>query len=290
MSEAWQRDPRTVTERLVERGSVYDVDALETIYDDDQYLVFVETGGSIRRLGREENLALFREWAKSGATPLLPEAELLHIEEARDNAIVLLRRRMHANEPSRLYELRLRKSGDIWKVSGETVTPWPGAHDVPSDMEKSTAAVADAPQVGETSERRREIIRQYFHRVDARDPALFDLCTDDVELVYPKFGTHRGKAAMRAFGARMGAILARLEHDIDGLRFVDSGDTIVVEGREWGELADGTPFPDGSVSQGRFCNVFTFEGDLIASVRIYVDPDLASNDDERVRLFRAGEV
>ncbi len=37
MSEEWQKDPRSVVERLVERGSVYDVDTMEMIYDDRDY-------------------------------------------------------------------------------------------------------------------------------------------------------------------------------------------------------------------------------------------------------------
>lgn len=124
MNESWQSDVRQVAERLIDRGSAYDVETLEAIYDVDQYLLFVEPDGAIRRLSRDENMTLFRNWAETGAPPLLREAEFLHVEEASDNAVVLLRRKMKANEPSRLYELRLRKRGDIWKVCGETVCPW----------------------------------------------------------------------------------------------------------------------------------------------------------------------
>ncbi len=56
--------------------------------------------------------------------PLLTEAEFLHVEEHEDHAVVLLRRRMQAEEPSSLYELRLRNHGGVWLVSGETITPW----------------------------------------------------------------------------------------------------------------------------------------------------------------------
>lgn len=124
MNESWQSDVRQVAERLIDRGSAYDVETLEAIYDVDQYLLFVEPDGAIRRLSRNENMTLFRNWAETGAPPLLREAEFLHVEEASDNAVVLLRRKMKADEPSRLYELRLRKRGDIWKVCGETVCPW----------------------------------------------------------------------------------------------------------------------------------------------------------------------
>lgn len=132
---------------------------------------------------------------------------------------------------------------------------------------------------------RRDTIRRYFRYVDTGDARLAELYTDDVEL-FPKFGRAQGKQAMREFGARMGAMLGRLEHDIDGLRFIEAGDTIVVEGREWGEMADGTPFPDGEISHGLFCNVFEFRGALISAVRIYVDPDFPSLDTPRIKALR----
>lgn len=136
------------------------------------------------------------------------------------------------------------------------------------------------------SSNRREIIRQYFRYVDAGDARLLDLYTDDVEILFPKFGRAQGKDAMRRFGAKMSAMLGRLEHDIDGLHFIEAGDTMVVEGSEWGEMADGTLFPDGDISNGLFCNVFEFEGDLISAVRIYVDPDFPSLDKDRIRALR----
>jgi hypothetical protein len=60
----------------------------------------------------------------------------------------------------------------------------------------------------------------------------------------------------------------------------------VVEGTESGVAGDGTPWPDGEVSQGRFCNVFEFNGDLISALRIYVDPDFTSSHQDRIRQLR----
>ena len=136
------------------------------------------------------------------------------------------------------------------------------------------------------NESRRETIRCYFRYVDAADPRILDLYTDDVELLFPKFGRARGKDGMRRFGEKMAAMLRRLQHDIDGLHFIESGDTIVVEGREWGEMADGTPFPDREISNGLFCNVFEFSGELISAVRIYVDPDFPNLDTTRINALR----
>ncbi len=67
---------------------------------------------------------MFGRWADEGAAPLLPEADFLHVEVKDDDAVILLRRRMQSDAPSNLYELRMRKTGDVWKVAGETVSPW----------------------------------------------------------------------------------------------------------------------------------------------------------------------
>lgn len=136
------------------------------------------------------------------------------------------------------------------------------------------------------TESRLETIRTYFRRVDARDPALLELFTDDVEFFFPKFGAARGKAAIVEFGARLGRFLDTLEHDIDGLKFIVAGDVIAVEGREWGTMKNGVRWPDENISQGRFCNVFVFEGSLISRTYIYVDPDFTSEDRERIHLLR----
>lgn len=133
---------------------------------------------------------------------------------------------------------------------------------------------------------RLETLRTYFRRVDAADPALMDLFTDDVEFFFPKFGAARGKAAIAAFGQRMAAHLAEIGHDIEGLNFIVAGDRIAVEGREWGVTHAGRRWPDGVVSQGRFCGVFEFAGAFISRISIYVDPDFASEDKDRIDILR----
>ena len=136
-------------------------------------------------------------------------------------------------------------------------------------------------------QQRHAVVREYFRRVDQASPDLIDLYTDDVEVYFPKFGFGRGKDAMAEFARRLGSDLGSLGHDIDGLDIMISGDRVIVEGREWGTTADGHAWPDGEVSTGRFCNVFTFRGDLISSVRIYTDPDFTSSHTAKVdQLYR----
>ncbi|MCL2892643.1 nuclear transport factor 2 family protein [Brenneria tiliae] len=135
-----------------------------------------------------------------------------------------------------------------------------------------------------------ETVREYFRKVDAKDPALLDLFTEDVEFFFPKFGAARGKAALQRFAERIARDAAQLTHDIDGLIFTVDGDRIAVEGREWGVTADGRSWPDGEISQGRFANVFEFDGPLIKRTFIYVDPDMTNEDRRRVALYRGEQA
>ncbi|MEE3663163.1 nuclear transport factor 2 family protein [Brenneria sp. g21c3] len=135
-----------------------------------------------------------------------------------------------------------------------------------------------------------ETVRDYFRKVDAKDPALLDLFTEDVEFFFPKFGTARGKAALQRFAERIARDAAQLTHDIDGLIFTVQGDRIVAEGREWGVTADGRSWPDGEISQGRFANVFEFDGALIKRTFIYVDPDMTNEDSRRVALYHGAQA
>lgn len=139
------------------------------------------------------------------------------------------------------------------------------------------------------AKRRVEVVDSYFRKVDARDPSVLDLFTEDVQMFFPKFGVAHGKAAMALFSQRMDAELESLEHDINGFHHIVSGDFVVVEGTESGVTRDGLRWPDGVVSQGRFCNVFEFEGALIKRAYIYVDPDFTGADIARIRALRDGK-
>ncbi|MFT3691216.1 nuclear transport factor 2 family protein [Paenirhodobacter sp.] len=132
---------------------------------------------------------------------------------------------------------------------------------------------------------RLETVRDYFRRVDAKDPTLLDLFTEDVAFFFPKFGLTRGKAAMARFAERIGQEAATLTHDIDGFVFTADANRVVVEGREWGVTATGRAWP-GTSSGGRFASVFEFDGPLICRMFIYVDPDFTGEDTRRVALYQ----
>lgn len=131
-----------------------------------------------------------------------------------------------------------------------------------------------------------ESVNTYFRKVNARDPTILDLFTDDVQMFFPKFGLAHGKAALVKFSETLTSELESIEHDIEAFNYIVSGNFVVVEGTERGVTRSGVRWPDGIVSSGRFCNVFEFDGALIRHLHIYVDPDFTSADQDRIRILR----
>ncbi|MBD3885670.1 nuclear transport factor 2 family protein [Phormidium tenue FACHB-886] len=146
----------------------------------------------------------------------------------------------------------------------------------------------DFPAYSESqdSSDRIEAVNTYFRKVNTRDSTVLNLFTDDVQLFFPKFGLAHGKDALVKFSEIMMNQLERIEHDIEAFNYIVSGNFVVVEGTERGVMRGGLYCPDGIVSQGRFCNVFEFDGALIRRIYIYVDPDFTSADRDRIQIFQ----
>ena len=130
--------------------------------------------------------------------------------------------------------------------------------------------------------RREEIAINYFRMVDAGNPAVIDIFTEDAHMFYPKFGIARGKAQIGAFAQGLGRGISSLQHEIDSFTVLTSGNYVIVEGAEKGTTTSGAAFPDGVFSFGLFCNVFEFDDELIKRIHIYVDPDFANTHAEGV--------
>ena len=136
------------------------------------------------------------------------------------------------------------------------------------------------------AEKRIAITNTYFEKIDSWDPSVLDLMADDVQFFFPKAGVRQGKEEWKAFGELFGKYLRSIQHDMPNLNHIVQGDFVVVEGSEIGEMADGTKWPDGTISKGLFCNVFEFEGEIIKRLHVYVDPDFTSADKDRVKALR----
>jgi hypothetical protein len=112
-------------QQVIHLGSAYDLDGMEGLYTADQSILFLDREGEVVRADRASVLAEFRARRDAGEPPLSTEHRLLHLEQQGQDAVALLYRRMSPQARAALYELRLRKVEGKWKVSGETVLPWP---------------------------------------------------------------------------------------------------------------------------------------------------------------------
>lgn len=121
------------------------------------------------------------------------------------------------------------------------------------------------------------IAREYFRRSDERRADVADLVDDDVAFYFPKYGVGRGKREL----GRFGAVLAKamdVYHDQDTFTFLESGDTVVVEGKTYGRDASGRTWRGGDTPGGRFCCVMQIRAGRIVRHFIYADPDYPSRD------------
>ena len=134
-------------------------------------------------------------------------------------------------------------------------------------------------------DRKIAVLLQYFRLADQGSPEVLDLFHEDVELYFPKFGFGVGRQAFLEFGKGFEGTLEFIRHDYDKLTLISAGDHVVVEGTSHGHLS-GHSWAGGQTSGGRFCNVFTFRDDRIASIHIYLDPDYTGEDAPRFRWGR----
>jgi len=112
-------------DELADTGSHYRIDEMERLYTEDLGFLVLTPQGEVARFSKTEMMDEFRSRRDAGERPLSTEKRILHIEEQGDDATAILFRRMSDEADAALYELRLRKVGGRWLVSGETVLPWP---------------------------------------------------------------------------------------------------------------------------------------------------------------------
>jgi ketosteroid isomerase-like protein len=124
--------------------------------------------------------------------------------------------------------------------------------------------------------------REYFLRADQGRPDLLDLFHEDVEIYFPKFGIGHGRQSFLDIVKGFAGSLESIQHDYDGLKFLPSGDHLVVEGTSHGKMS-GKSWVGGKTPGGRFCNVFAFRDGRIAGLHIYLDPDYTGDDEARFR-------
>lgn len=115
-----------------------------------------------------------------------------------------------------------------------------------------------------------------------------ELFAPDFEFYFPKFGVGRGVDEFRELASGLRAAGLRFQHHRDQLKYMVSGQHLIVEGTTLGSDTEGRSWNGGETPGGRFSSVFDFnDAGLIARMFIYLDPDYTSLDNDRFHWKRA---
>jgi len=137
-------------------------------------------------------------------------------------------------------------------------------------------------------EKRIDVVKTFYAKLDQADASLLDLFTEDVELFFPKFGTAQGKSSLGELGKRFALEIDKIQHIQDAFRFLCDGDTLVREGQMRGVMQNGDRWPTSQAGRHHFCTVFEFDALLIKRLSIYLDPDFNLEDKKRVNNYQQG--
>ena len=119
--------------------------------------------------------------------------------------------------------------------------------------------------------------------MDQGRPEILDLFHEDAEVYFPSSESAADVGQLFEMIKGFEGAIEFIEHDYERLNIMPSGDYVVVEGTSKGKLS-GKTWAGGKTPGGRFCNVFKFRGDRIASVHVYLEPDYAGEDAASVQM------
>jgi hypothetical protein len=131
-----------------------------------------------------------------------------------------------------------------------------------------------------------EAAKAYFVAVDSGRPPD-ELFARDFEFFFPKYGVGSGVDEFHALAAGLGAAGYKATHYRDRLKYLVSGQQLIVEGTTFGIDGHGGAW-DVEKRQAVASAVFDFNDEgLISRMYIYLDPDYTSLDKERFHWRRA---
>lgn len=102
---------------------------------------------------------------------------------------------------------------------------------------------------------------------------VFALVSDDVEVMFPKWGIARGKEGLASLYTDLSPYLKGIRHHPYSFNYLLGENQVCISGLSSGTLADGRTWEPDGACRGQFCTWFTFEGALAKRIWIYVDPD-----------------
>lgn len=112
---------------IIERGSTYDVAALERLYADDLQVVRVGADGAIRVANKEETLRFFRTMRESGSPTLSQMARIrvTEVGQGRAHAVVVREMQMDGMPRRLVFSVDCVHDGTAWRVRREVAVAQP---------------------------------------------------------------------------------------------------------------------------------------------------------------------
>ena len=115
------------TEKLIESGTSYDLEALDLIYSQELRIVRVDEKSNVMVIDKKDNMAFFRAKKEFGEAPLSRKTEFHYAEIKGDRGYVFLTRIMKLNErwEELKYHIEWKKEDGRWQVVHENVYAQP---------------------------------------------------------------------------------------------------------------------------------------------------------------------
>ena len=119
------------------------------------------------------------------------------------------------------------------------------------------------------------LAKQFLRTMD-EGGNVFELLTDDAEVMYPKWGIAKGKEELGQLYTDLGPYLSSISHHTESFRCLTGDDQVCISGLSSGTLTDGRSWKPDGACRGQFCVWFSFRDELISGIWIYIDPDYAN--------------
>lgn len=112
-----------LTQELIRRGTTYDLEFLDHIYDEDLKFLRIDQENSIEVLSKSDNMQFFRTLKASDAAPLNDHAAFHYADMHGDEGFIILTRKMKQldKEQEFLFNIYWKKKNGTWKIVREVV-------------------------------------------------------------------------------------------------------------------------------------------------------------------------
>ena len=114
---------KTLTEELISRGTIYDIDFLKRVYADNLKFVRILPDNTVQILSKQDNIDFFQSLKNSGAAPLNTAHTILFADSDGETGTIVLKRRMSqgSQEQDFLFTITWEKRDKHWQIVQEIV-------------------------------------------------------------------------------------------------------------------------------------------------------------------------